>query len=335
MQTESLFKSEGWHTYDSQLDKLATAAQGSTGEIEKYFNDQIEQRNRGIKEQQERITTAQSGQAGIAGKKTTLTDELSRIQSDRATLAADYAATKSELDTRSRAIDAKRVEAMAEDKGVEGTLKEGKGPIYRQRMDELEKMQAAYKIQEDRVKDAKKRLDTSDTRISQIEQELASIDGELAKYKGEQETAEQRIKMAQDNAAGQDAEQHVDPARVLPAFEQARVEFRQQPTAERLGIVQQRCSQLYNAMYSSRGHEDRRSPASTAIPSRRARRQPPSSPSRPAPTPSTPIAPAATSSRSTSLRIRCLHSRRKCLADSGLPSKQTDELRTQVSALPT
>ena len=160
VQTESLFKSEGWHTYDSQLDKLATAAQGSTGEIEKYFNDQIEQRNRGIKEQQERITTAQSGQAGIAGKKTTLTDELARIESDRATLAADYAATKSELDTRSRAIDAKRVEAMAEDKGVEGTLKEGKGPIYRQRMDELEKMQAAYKIQEDRVKDAKKRLDT-------------------------------------------------------------------------------------------------------------------------------------------------------------------------------
>lgn len=75
-QTESLFKSEGWRAYDSQLDKLATAAQGSTGEIEKYFNDQIEARNRGVKEQQERITTAQSGQAGIAGKKTTLTDEL-------------------------------------------------------------------------------------------------------------------------------------------------------------------------------------------------------------------------------------------------------------------
>ena len=59
------------------------------------------------------------------------------------------------------AIDA-LVEAMAEDKGVEGTLKEGKGPIYRQRMDELEKMQGAYKIQDDRVKDAKKRLDTAD-----------------------------------------------------------------------------------------------------------------------------------------------------------------------------
>src|SRR5215470_1834402 len=75
-QTEALFKSAGWLAYDQQLDKLATAGQGSTGEIEKYFNDQIEQRNRGIKEQQERIASAQGGQAGIAGKKTTLTDEL-------------------------------------------------------------------------------------------------------------------------------------------------------------------------------------------------------------------------------------------------------------------
>ena len=250
-QTSSLFQSEGWHAYEGQLDKLASAAQGSTGEIEKYFNDQIEARNRGIKEQQERIATAQSGQAGIAGKKTSLTDELARLEADRATLVADYAATKSELDTRAKAIDAKRVEAMAEGQGVEGTLKEGRGPVYRQHMGDLSKMQAAYKIQDDRVKDAKKRLDTAEGRIAQIKRELASIDGELAKYKGEEETAGQRIRMAQENLAGEDAEQRVDPGRVLPAFETARAEFRQHPNAERLAEVQQRCSQLYSAMFAA------------------------------------------------------------------------------------
>ena len=76
----------------AQLDKLAAAAQGATGEIETYFNDQIETRNRGIKEQQERITTAQSGQAGIAGKKTSLADELARLEQDRSTLAAELCA---------------------------------------------------------------------------------------------------------------------------------------------------------------------------------------------------------------------------------------------------
>ena len=329
-QTEQLFKSEGWHTYEAQLDKLANAAQGSTGEIEKYFNDQIEARNRGIKEQQERITTAQSGQAGISGKKVSLTDELARIEADRSTLAADYAQTKSELDTRAKAIDAKRVEAMAEGQGVEGTLKEGRGPVYRQRMDELGKMQAAYKIQDDRVKDAKKRLDTAETRISQIKRELAAIDGELAKYKGEQQTAEQRIKMVQDNATGQEAEQRVDPGRVLPAFESARADFRQEPTGERLAEVQQRCSQLYNAMYAAdvtkskvAGIDCDPKQASEAA-----------------------AALFTLQAGTKAYNANCVGGDKlaqnkstdqlfafavKCLSDSGLPSKQTDELRTKIS----
>ena len=329
-QTETLFKSAGWLAYDKQLDKLATAAQASTGEVEKYFDDQIEERNRGIKEQQERIASAQGRQAGIAGKKTTLTDEFARIEGDRATLTAEYTSTKTELDTRARAIDAKRVEAMAEDKGVEGSLKEGKGPIYRQRVGELDKMQGAYKIQEDRVKDAKKRLDAVDTRVLQIKQELASIDGQLAKYKGEEETASQRIKMAQDNDVGQDAEQHIDPGRVLPAFEKARVEFRQEPTGERLGIVQQRCSQLYNAMYSTEvtkpkvgGLDCDPKQASEAAASL-----------------------FALQAGTNTFNSNCVGGDKlaqhqstdslfafatKCLADSGLPSKQTDELRGRIN----
>ena len=329
-QTSSLFQSEGWHAYESQLDKLAAAAQGSAGEIEKYFNDQIEARNRGIKEQQERITTAQSGQAGIAGKKTSLTDELARLESDRATLAADYSATKSELDTRGKAIDAKRVEAMAEGQGVEGTLKEGRGPVYRQLTGDLGKMQAAFKIQDDRVKDAKKRLDTAETRISQIKRELAAIDGELAKYKGEEETAGQRIRMSQENVAGQDAEQRVDPGRVLPAFETARAEFRQHPDADRLAAVQQRCSQLYSAMYAA----DVTKPKVAGIDC----------------DPKQATESAANlftlQAGTKAFNANCVGGDKlaaqrstdalfgfavKCLSDSGLPSQQTDELRTKIS----
>ena len=329
-QTSSLFQSEGWHAYEGQLDKLASAAQGSTGEIEKYFNDQIETRNRGIKEQQERIATAQSGQAGIAGKKTSLTDELARLEADRATLVADYAATKSELDTRAKAIDAKRVEAMAEGQGVEGTLKEGRGPVYRQHMGDLSKMQAAYKIQDDRVKDAKKRLDTAEGRIAQIKRELASIDGELAKYKGEEETAGQRIRMAQENLAGEDAEQRVDPGRVLPAFETARAEFRQSPNAERLAEVQQRCSQLYSAMFAA----DVTKPKVAGIDC----------------DPKQATEAAATlftlQAGTKAFNANCVGGDKlaaqrstdalfgfavKCLSDSGLPSKQTDELRGKIA----
>ncbi|WBT38864.1 MFS transporter [Hyphomicrobium sp. DMF-1] len=255
-EAERLFQSEGWNAYETQLANLSKASEGAEAEIEAHFTRQMEAHRSSIAAQQERIATATSGQAGLAGKKAVLTDELSRLKADRPGLAADLSGKKSELDARAKEVDAKRVEAMAEDKGVEGTLKEGKGPIYRQRMAEMGKLKEYYKIGEERVRDAQKRLDAVDTRVAQIERELAGVDGELAKLKGEAVTAEQRIQAAESSQLGQEG-QKVDPARVRAAFERARADFRQQPDAERLSTLHQHCTQLYDAMISTAATKDR------------------------------------------------------------------------------
>ncbi|MGE0024914.1 MAG: hypothetical protein AB7S70_14930, partial [Hyphomicrobium sp.] len=255
-EAERLFQSEGWHAYEAQLAGLSKASEGAEAEIETHFTRQMEAHRSAIAEQQERMATATSGQAGLVGKKAALTDELSRLKADRPGLSAELTDKKGQLDARAKEVDAKRVEAMAEDKGVEGTLKEGKGPIYRERMAELGKLREYYKIGEERVKDAQKRLDTVDTRIAAIERELAGVDGELAKLKGEASTAEQRIQAAEASQLGQEG-QRVDPARVRAAFETARADFRQDPTAERLGSLHQHCVQLYDAMISTVATKDR------------------------------------------------------------------------------
>lgn len=255
-EAEHLFQSEGWNAYETQLASLSKASEGAESEIEAHFTKQMEAHRSSIAVQQERIATATSGQAGLANKKNVLTDELSRLKADRPGLAADLSGKKSELDTRAKEVDAKRVEAMAEDKGVEGTLKEGKGPIYRQRMAEMGKLKEYYKIGEERVRDAQKRLDAVDTRVAQIERELAGVDGELAKLKGEAVTAEQRIEAAESSQLGQEG-QKVDPARVRAAFERARADFRQQPNAEQLASLHQHCTQLYDAMISTAATKDR------------------------------------------------------------------------------
>jgi hypothetical protein len=255
-EAERLFQSEGWHAYEAQLGNLSKASEGAEAEIEAHFTRQMEAHRAAIAEQQERMATATSGQAGLVGKKAALTDELSRLKADRPGLAAELMGKKGELDNRAKEIDAKRVEAMAEAKGVEGTLKEGKGPIYRERMAEMGKLKEYYKIGEERVNDAQKRLDSVDTRIAQIERELAGVDGELAKLKGEATTAEQRIAAAENSQLGQDGPK-VDPARVRAAFEKARAEFRQDPSAERLGSLHQYCVQLYDAMIGTEATKDR------------------------------------------------------------------------------
>jgi hypothetical protein len=255
-EAERLFETEGWKAYDKQLASLTQAAQGAQAEIEKYFVQKMEERRRAIAQQQERIATAQSGQAGLAGKKVSLTEELSRLKSERPGLAAEYGQHQGELDAKAKEIDTKRVEGMAEDRGVEGTLKQGKGPVFRQRMAELGTLQDQYKIKQERTKDAQKRLNAVESRIAQIERELSTIDGDLAKLKGEAFTADQRIKQAEAiNADDEGAK--LDPARVLPAFERARTAFRQQPDTERLGALQLQCTHLVNAMSSNQVTKER------------------------------------------------------------------------------
>lgn len=249
-ESQALFATDGWLVYETQLAGVALAARESEGAIEKYFNEQIEAKNRAVREQQERMVSAQTGQAGLESRKTTLAEELSRLKAERPTLAAEAAEKKSVVDALIKDADAKRVEALAEDKGVEGTGKEGRGPQYRERMAELAKLQAAQKIAEERLKDAQRRLTTVDTRLAQVERELAAVDGELANLKGEVQTAGDRIKLT-EAAVSVDATQQIDPARLVPIFEQVKAEFRKDPTDASLAKVQQVCSQIYGAMSST------------------------------------------------------------------------------------
>lgn len=329
-EAEALFTSPGWDAYDVQLTNLAAAAQGAEGEIERYFSEQVESKNRTIKEQQERIATAQSSKAGLANKKTSLVEEKSRLAAERPELAAIYAEKKSELDAKAREIDAKRVEAMAEHKGVEGTGKVGKGPIYRERMAELAKLRAAYKIAEERTKNAKKRLSTVESRIAQIDRQLATIDGDLATFHAEAQTAEQRIQLAQGTSEDEEA-QRIDPARILADFERAKAEFRQKPDVEHLANLHQQCSQLLGAMASTEvtkakigGIDCDPKQASEAA-----------------------AVMFTLNAGAKAFNTNCAGGERleankgadqlfgfarKCLADSGLPSKETDELRTQINS---
>ncbi len=329
-EAEALFTSPGWQAYDKQLTNLATAAQGAEGEIERYFSEQVEAKNRTIKEQQERIATAQSSQAGIANKKTSLVEEKSRLAAERPELAAIYAKKKSDLDAKAREVDAKRVEAMAEDKGVEGTGKVGKGPIYRERMTELAKLRAAYKIAEERTNNAKKRLNTVESRIAQIDRELATIDGDLATFHAEAQTAEQRIRLALGKGEEEDA-QRFDPTRILADFEKAKAEFRQKPDEEHLTSLHQQCSQLLSAMASTEvtkakiaGIDCDPKQASEAA-----------------------AVMFGLNAGAKTFNSNCAGGERleankgadqlfgfarRCLADSGLPSQETDELRTKINS---
>ncbi len=329
-EAQSMFRAPGWETYDAQMTKLAEASRAAAPQIEAYFNNQIEERNRAIKQQQERMSTATGGQAGLALKKTAIGEELSRIKGERPGLASEFAQKKSDLEAKQKDVDAKRVEALAEAGGVEGTGKEGKGPMYRQRLDELAKLQAGVKIAEERANDAKKRLATVETRIAGIEREQAAIDGDLAKLKGEAETAEQRIKLTQEQLPS-DAGSRIDPSRITPTFDSARSQFRQDPTHATLSDVQRLCVQIHTAMMTATPDTKRAVGGVDCDPKQAAE--------------AAAVVFALNAGTETfgktckgGDKLNQLTSTdalfgfaRRCLADSGLPSRETDLLRAKIN----
>ena len=250
-EAERLFDTDGWKAYDAHLARLAQEAAGSQAEIERYFVQKIEDQRRGIIEQQERIAGAERGQTSLLRRRDELEAELQRLEPGIGALEAEMAKAQATYNETKQAIAAKRIDASAEDGGVEGTMKRGRGPVYRQRTAELDDLQRKLTItDEPRFKDAQQQRDRASARIVSLRREIATINGEVAKYKGEAFTATQRIKTAE--SGHQDAEgTKIDPARVLPAFERARAAFRQQPDLEKLAAVQTQCGNLVSAVINT------------------------------------------------------------------------------------
>ena len=247
-ETERLFEADGWQAYDAQLAKLAAAARDSQAEIEAYFVRHMEERQRGIGEQQERIAGAERSQTALLRKRDELEAELQRIEPSIGALEAELARAQASFDATRQAIAAKSIDASAEDGGVEGTLKPGKGPVWRQRMTEIDELQRKLAIvEEPRLKEAQRRRDASSARIVSLKRELATIVGEVAKYKGQIATAEHRVKAAQGEAVAAQGGR-ADPGRALTDFESARAAFRRQPDADKLAALQTLCGTLVGAL---------------------------------------------------------------------------------------
>lgn len=255
-ETEALFGAKAWLDYEKVMAKLIGEASTAEKEIQAYYERQIEERKTAKAAQQERIATANSGSAGLINKKASITDELARLRAERPALSEDFTKRKGDVDQIMKDLDAKRVEAMAESRGVEGSLKSGEGPIYRQRKAEEAALNDKLKIAQERLKDSQKRFQSTEARLTQIERELSLIDGDIAKLKGEAETAEQRIKL-QDTADANGDGPKIDPARHLLTFQKALAEFRQAPKVEGLTQIQNICNQLVAGMSATPATKDK------------------------------------------------------------------------------
>ncbi|MGE4129946.1 MAG: hypothetical protein AB7E80_17430, partial [Hyphomicrobiaceae bacterium] len=241
-----LFRAPAWANYEAELDKVVAVARQAPEKIREEMTRELEEQKSRIAKLEEQRASASGGQAGLQTRKIQLTEELSRIQAERPEAVAASNAQKVVVAEVQKRLDEQRTKVLAEEKGVEGSLKIGRGKFWREAKIEEEKIIAELQIARERLRGPDVRVETIDKRISQIKGELAQIDGDLAKLRGEADTASQMIVVAKSGNATINAERF-DPSAGVANLERERQLFRQKPERETLMSLQQQCAALVSA----------------------------------------------------------------------------------------
>ena len=239
-QAQSLFTLPAWAAYEAELDKAMRLASEAPDKIREQMTRELEAQKSRIAKLEEQKASAQSGQAGLVTRKQLLVDNLARLEVERPEAAQKFAEQKAVVSDAEKRIDEARAKILAEEKGVEGSGKVGRGQFYRAAKGDEEKIQSELQVARERLKGHDTRLNTIARGISTAKAELAQIDGSLANLRGEADTAAQMITMAQSGGKAEIIDR-LDPVSLASGLERDRQTFRQKPEQKTLSALQNDC----------------------------------------------------------------------------------------------
>ena len=242
-EADTFFKSEAWASYERELDKVVRLATVAPEKIREEMVRALREQETRVARLEEQRANASGGQAGLAQRKTALGEELARLTAERPEVAVAVQEQKTVVSGIERRLDEQRAKVMAEEKGVEGSGKVGRGQFWRAAREDEAKVQAEMQVARERLKGHETRLGGIDKRIGTVRAEIAQIDGDLAKLAGEAETAQRMIAVAKTAGTG-DKQDMTDPSATAAALERERQQFRQKPEQATLASLQSLCATM-------------------------------------------------------------------------------------------
>jgi hypothetical protein len=302
-EAEALFQSEPWIAYERELDKAVRLASIAPEKIRDEMVRGLRERESRVAGLEEQRANAAGGQAGLAQRKMAISEELARLSAERPEVAVAVQEQKSVVSATEKRLDEQRAKVLAEEKGVEGSGKAGRGQFWRAARADMEHIQAEMQVARERMKSHETRLNGIDRRIATVRAEIAQIDGDLAKLIGEAETAQRMIAVAKSAGTG-DGHVMTDPSATAAALERERQNVRQKPEQATLANLQTLCTTMQGVSLKVATLRNAAAP-SIAIRSRRQRPRRRSSRSTPASRPMRRTVSAAIVCRRRAVRTAC------------------------------
>ncbi len=243
---DQLFETEGWKTYDRTLERLSETARQAPAELQYYFEQKMRDRQKIVAQRQGEKAAAESQQVRLKQRTSVLNEDIARAREAASQLSPVVEDLKSKIFAKDQEVVAKQAEAEAEAGGIGVTSRSGRGPKYREIAGQLRVLQEQKKNLQLQLREYEKRLSDARDRIARSEAELSTAQGQLATLEGRAKTADQLIQLAEKTQTKD--EPAFDPTDGLRQLERARIGFRQEPTQAGLANIQRLCTTLLGAM---------------------------------------------------------------------------------------
>ncbi len=240
---DRLFASKVWQGYEDRLNRLMDVVRVAPEAIEEQFIKKLQERQSSLAKQQESLTSARSLQNNLVIERDQLKASLERLEQQRPDREAEVDRFQTELRAKRQEIATRRAEAEAEAKGVGGTGRVGRGPIFRELNKVVTKLKIEISALNEQLKTAERALEELDRRRVRERARLVEIEQEIGKFKAQEQAAQEGIKV-QESLRPADSGLKIDATGGLKTFEQELAKFRQKPARQTLTNIQQLCGQL-------------------------------------------------------------------------------------------
>lgn len=229
---EALFKSSEWNDYGRRLGQIVSIVRSAQDEIIAVWKRHVGDK-----------AAAEAQLVRLEKDKEPKIAEIDRLKRELPLLVSEVERLKGEVFAKDSEIIAKRAEAQAEDGGVGGTLKIGKGPEFKKRQKELDDLEKLKTILVAQLRERETQLADNRRTIAAREAEIAQIDGEIRKLNGTIRMVEELIGTHAQGATKGSAT-GLELSDMFVALEGGLAQFRERP--ERAGFlsIQQHCSAL-------------------------------------------------------------------------------------------
>lgn len=245
-QRTSFLAGKEWQAYAQDLDGIAKELQAAPAKIDGYLQKERSKDLSLSAKSQAELALIEAKEIRAKTHKKQLTEQARKLQNQAKQLAATISGLRQQIFAKEQEIIAKSTEMEAEEAGIGGTLKAGRGPVYRQLTVQRMRLRAAKRNLQLQQDVFKKQLKKIQVEIETKQRRAAQAEAEVLQWQGKARVAAGTTPIEKSVLSLVSLRRNIGAA--MRQLSGDRIFFEQQPSRQRLNKLQATCAAAIELM---------------------------------------------------------------------------------------